>query len=271
MNGFGGLCFHWTRTSYSARDGSGNDVDLCVVDPGVSAVSVAGPAWCGTGVSASGRPESGCGSRGKIWRPCNGAVRKRTGTHLIPNRSGFRFVDCPNCAGGAEENQLSWLDRGTRTGSSASSATCGFQTSYTRENGVMRVTNPRGEVQEYPYWEAPFPRRRSCRDRFLISSPTRSTGTISGQKGWYVRPNVFFGCGPINWVGLLSHEELGIRSKSGVDSGSLCSGLSGVLRPVRRAVPDQGGIRGDHAFPYPVSPYLAAKWDYWAYGISRRT
>ena len=27
---------------------------------------------------------------------------------LIPNRSGFRFVDCPNCAGGAEENQLSW-------------------------------------------------------------------------------------------------------------------------------------------------------------------
>lgn len=29
-------------------------------------------------------------------------------TRLIPDRSGFRFVDCPNCEGGAEENQLSW-------------------------------------------------------------------------------------------------------------------------------------------------------------------
>ena len=25
-------------------------------------------------------------------------------------------------------------------------------------------------------------------------------------------------------------------------------------------------FEGDHTFPYPVSPYLAAKWDYWAYG-----
>ncbi len=31
---------------------------------------------------------------------------------LVPEQSGFRFVDCPNCDGGAEENQLTWtIDR----------------------------------------------------------------------------------------------------------------------------------------------------------------
>ena len=63
------------------------------------------------------------------------ALSEKELARLIPNRSGFRFVDCPNCSGGSGGESTVVVGLRTPTGSSASSATCGFQTSYTRKTG----------------------------------------------------------------------------------------------------------------------------------------
>jgi hypothetical protein len=79
---------------------------------------------------------------------------------VIPEKSGIYFTDCPNCTGGLQEGQFAehsgqayqpWdlshpeVMRCTYCGQEYPSA------KYPMKD-VLKVHNPRGEVQEYPYW-----------------------------------------------------------------------------------------------------------------------
>ena len=135
------------------------------------------------------------------------------------------------------------------------------------ENGVMRVTNPRGEVQEYPYWEAPFPPPAELPGSLSQYRAGQEVPALFPGQGMVRGPDVFFRCGPSSRKAVFSHRETGIRPQSGADPGSLRPCLSRILR-ARFDAPFRPKVvfEGDRTFPFPVSPYLAAKWDYWAYG-----
>ena len=73
---------------------------------------------------------------------------------LIPDRSGLRFTGCPHCDQGAQEGQITWDI------SSPNEVYCRFcEIRYPNDrypdDQVLRVKNPVGEIQEYPYWEDP--------------------------------------------------------------------------------------------------------------------
>ncbi len=71
---------------------------------------------------------------------------------LIPTRSGFLFVGCPNCDEGTQEGELSW---NITTPEHVFCRYCGmrFPNEKFPDTGVLKAVNPLGEVQEYPYWE----------------------------------------------------------------------------------------------------------------------
>ena len=71
---------------------------------------------------------------------------------LVPDRTGFRFMGCPNCNEGTHESQLVW------TVEDPHCVTCrycgmGFPNEAYPEDRVLKVTNPVGEAVAYPYWE----------------------------------------------------------------------------------------------------------------------
>ena len=184
---------------------------------------------------------------------------------LIPNRSGFRFVDCPNCAGGAEENQLSWsIEEPDRV--FCQFCNMRFPNELYPENGVMRVTNARGEVQEYPYWEAPFPPPAQLPGPLSHIEPDKKYRHYFRAKGWYVARMYFsdaaYQLGKLYY--LTGRPTLARRAALILDRfAQVYPGYCARFdAPFRTKVV----FEGDHTFPYPVSPYLAAKWDYWAYG-----
>ncbi len=184
---------------------------------------------------------------------------------LIPNRSGFRFVDCPNCAGGAEENQLSWsIEEPDRV--FCQFCNMRFPNELYPENGVMRVTNPRGEVQEYPYWEAPFPPPAQLPGPLSHIEPDKKYRHYFRAKGWYVARMYFsdaaYQLGKLYY--LTGRPTFARRAALILDRfAQVYPGYCARFdAPFRTKVV----FEGDHTFPYPVSPYLAAKWDYWAYG-----
>ena len=149
---------------------------------------------------------------------------------LIPDRSGFRFVDCPNCEGGAEENQLSWsIEDPDRV----FCLFCGmrFPNEVYPENGVNRVTNPRGEVQEYPYWEAPFAPPAQLQGPLSHIEPDTKLPALFPGEGMVRRPGIFLRCGASPREALSSDRESRVRAAGGVDSGPVRSGLSGGIVP----------------------------------------
>ncbi|HOW86369.1 MAG TPA: heparinase II/III family protein [Candidatus Aminicenantes bacterium] len=96
---------------------------------------------------------------------------------LIPTRSGFTSADCPNCQGGSQGRQLAWTidDPGVLT-----CRYCGEKYPSPRypEDKVLRVKDPLGRVQEYPYYaDATGHRRffqahgwRQARDYFMLAA-----------------------------------------------------------------------------------------------------
>ena len=71
---------------------------------------------------------------------------------LIPDKTGFRFMGCPNCAEGTQEGQLTWIV------SDPHHVTCRYcGMVYPNENypedKALTVVNPVGKTVEYPYWE----------------------------------------------------------------------------------------------------------------------
>lgn len=79
---------------------------------------------------------------------------------VIPTQSGLYFTDCPNCTSGLQEGQFQggkdakYEPWSLARPEAMRCAYCGHQ--YPSEQypmtEVLRVHNPRGEVQEYPYW-----------------------------------------------------------------------------------------------------------------------
>ena len=184
---------------------------------------------------------------------------------LIPDRSGFRFVDCPNCEGGAEENQLSWsIEDPDRV----FCLFCGmrFPNEVYPENGVKRVTNARGEIQEYPYWEAPFPPPAQLPGSLSHIEPDTKYRHYFRAKGWYVAREYFSDAA--NHLGklyyLTGNPSFARRAALILDRfARVYPGYCSRFDPAFR---QKVIFEGDRSFPFPVSPYLAAKWDYWAYG-----
>ena len=71
---------------------------------------------------------------------------------LVPDRTGFRFMGCPNCEEGTQEGQLRWSI------SDPHRVKCRFcdmvfPNDQYPEDRVMKVVNPVGAEVEYPYWE----------------------------------------------------------------------------------------------------------------------
>ena len=101
---------------------------------------------------------------------------------LIPDRSGLHFVGCPNCQGGTQEGQLDWtLERPDEV--YCRYCQMRFPNEKFPENQVVRVKNPRGEVQEYPCWESPEPPPRvGAVGPRRPRSRAKATATSSGPR-----------------------------------------------------------------------------------------
>ena len=71
---------------------------------------------------------------------------------LIPNKTGFRFVGCPDCDAGAQEGQLRWSIKDPHR---VQCRYCEmvFPNERYPDNQIQTVVNPVGETVTYPFWE----------------------------------------------------------------------------------------------------------------------
>lgn len=71
---------------------------------------------------------------------------------LIPDKTGFRFVGCPDCDAGAQEGQLRWTIKDPHR---VQCRYCEmvFPNARYLDNQVLAVVNPVGETVTYPFWE----------------------------------------------------------------------------------------------------------------------
>jgi len=92
---------------------------------------------------------------------------------LIPNRSGFIFVGCPNCDEGTQEGELSWNITDPEHVFCRYCQMC-FPNETFLDTNILKATNPLGEIQDYPYWED------ESGYRYFFQA-----------KGWYVARNYF--------------------------------------------------------------------------------
>ncbi len=183
---------------------------------------------------------------------------------LIPDRSGFRFVGCPNCENGAEENQITWrIERPDET----FCRFCGMRypgEAYP-ETGVLRVTNPLGEIQEYPYWEAPHPPPTPLPHSLSAFDPKGGYRHYFRAKGWQVAQDYF-----MNAAWDLAQLYFLTRDASYAHRAALILKRFADVYPgycVNYDMPFQQKVvfPGDQGFPYPVPDYRAAKLSFWTY------
>lgn len=103
---------------------------------------------------------------------------------LVPKQSGLRFVGCPNCAGGRQENQLAWSPEQPQE------VYCRYcKHRYPSEkypmSAAVTVRNPRGEQVEYPYWADPngyryfFEARRDDEVREYLAKRTEDLARLA--------------------------------------------------------------------------------------------
>ena len=71
---------------------------------------------------------------------------------LIPDKTGFRFVGCPDCDAGAQEGQLRWSIKDPHR---VQCRYCEmvFPNETYPDDQVLQVVNPVGETVTYPFWE----------------------------------------------------------------------------------------------------------------------
>ena len=166
---------------------------------------------------------------------------------LIPERAGLRFVGCPNCDGGTQENQLGWtIERPLEV----HCRFCGIRYPNDRypDDEILRVTNPLGEVQEYPYWSDADGYRHFFRAR-----------------AWF-EAREYFARRALDLARL--HAATGDRLPA--RRAALILSRFAEVYPgycVHYDYPFRQKIffEGDRTFPWPVPDYRAAKWDWWAY------
>lgn len=183
---------------------------------------------------------------------------------LIPERSGIYFVGCPNCDGGTQEGQISWtIERPDEV----FCRFCGmrFPNEKFPENRVLLVKNPRGEVQEYPCYEAPTPPPRPRPASAPQTAPGEGYRHFFRAKGWYLAREYFADA---------AHDLAALYHLTGDRSCARRAAL--ILDRFAQVYPgycvhyDLPFIQkiifsGDQGSPYPVEPYRAAKWSWWAY------
>lgn len=71
---------------------------------------------------------------------------------LIPDKTGFRFVGCPDCDAGAQEGQLRWSIKDPHR---VQCRYCEmvFPNERYLDDQVLTVVNPVGDTVTYPFWE----------------------------------------------------------------------------------------------------------------------
>lgn len=166
---------------------------------------------------------------------------------LIPERAGLRFTGCPNCDGGTQENQLAWTIERPRE---VHCRFCGirYPNDTYPDGDTLRVTNPLGEVQEYPYWSDADGYRHYFRAkawfeaREYFARRALDLGRLhaaTGDRLFARRAALILSRFAEVYPGYCVHYDYPFRQK--------------II------------FEGDRTFPWPVADYRAAKWDWWAY------
>jgi hypothetical protein len=182
----------------------------------------------------------------------------------IPDRSGFNFVGCPNCKGGTQEGQLAWTpDRPEEV--YCRYCAMRFPNERFPENRVLRVKNPRGEVQEYPCWESPDPPPRVTRSLRQTAGPGEGYRYFFRAKAWFLARE-HYARAASDLAAL--YERTGDRTHA--RRAALILDRFARVYPgycVRHDLPfvQKHVFPGDQGHPFPVSDYRAARWSWWAY------
>ncbi|MSS71339.1 MAG: hypothetical protein EXS64_07600 [Candidatus Latescibacteria bacterium] len=182
---------------------------------------------------------------------------------LIPDRAGFFFVGCPNCEGGAEENQISWtIERPDET--FCRFCEMRFPNAKFPEDRVLRVTNPRGETQEYPYYEGTFPPPIRLSAAVYTPGPDEKYRYFFTARGWFIA-RAYFSNATLDLARL--YETTGDRAYA--RRAALIMDRFAQVYPgycVHYDLPFRQKIvfSGDPG-PHIGEAYRSAKWDWWAY------
>ena len=167
---------------------------------------------------------------------------------LVPRQSGVFYCGCPHCSGGTTENNMTWSPDDP---DHVRCQYCGhrFPSPDYPLNGEVRVTGPRGDEAIYRYYESPQGRRYYFEAR-----------------AWYARIHYYDG--------------IALRLAQVYDATRderYASAAAALIDEYARVVP--GYVpKYEHPFeekrffgaevkpPYPVEPYRAARYYWWAYG-----
>ena len=166
---------------------------------------------------------------------------------LIPQRAGLRFVGCPNCTAGSQENQLWWtIERPHEV--YCRHCDMRYPNDTYPDNQVLRVTNDRGQEHAYPYWD-----------------DADGYHHFFQAKGWYVS-RLYFEDSALRLAqlyGMTGNEDYGRRAA--LILRRFAEVYPGYL--VHYDYPFRQKIlwSGEDDFPYPVTDFRAAKWSWWAY------
>jgi hypothetical protein len=166
---------------------------------------------------------------------------------LIPQRAGLRFTGCPNCEEGSQENQLAWTIQ--RPGE-VFCRHCDIRYPNDRypDDRILRVKNPTGKIQEYPYWDDAdgyhhfFQAKGWYEAREYFADAARELGRAyaeTGDAAYARRAALILNRFAEVYPGYCVHFDYPFRQK--------------IL------------FSSDQTFPYPVSDFRAAKWSWWAY------
>jgi Heparinase II/III-like protein len=182
----------------------------------------------------------------------------------IPDRSGFQFVGCPNCTGGTQEGQLTWtLDRPDEV--ACRYCKMRFPNENYPENQVVRVKNPRGEVQEYPCWESPEPPPRPGRSTRRDGPPREGYRYFFRARAWFLARESFSRAAVD--LALLYHQtgDRAAARRAALILDRFAQVYPGYCVHYDYPFTQKRIFPGDATHPFPVPDFRAARWSWWAY------
>ena len=166
---------------------------------------------------------------------------------LIPERAGLRFVGCPNCTAGTQENQLSWTIEHPHE-VYCQHCNLRYPNDTYPDDQVLSVTNALGQLQEYPFWD-----------------DADGYHHFFQAKGWYVA-RLYFEDTALKLARLYAATgDVDYARRAGLILQRFTEVYPGYLvhydYPFRQKILWPANVR----FPYPVPDFRAAKWSWWAY------
>ncbi|HUT75731.1 MAG TPA: heparinase II/III family protein [Armatimonadota bacterium] len=167
---------------------------------------------------------------------------------LVPRQSGVRFCGCPNCAAGAEENNIVWSPQDPDR---VRCQFCGhvYPSPDYPATGEVRVENSRGETHVYPY-------HRSSDGRHFYFEARK----------WYEQIHYYDGIAlKLAQVYDTTHDERFARAAAAlVDQYAVV--VPGYVPKFDYPFANKRFFGREVKPPYPVEPYRAARYYWWAYG-----